>query len=95
VEYGSIGSTTWRAWATVTIVDQHGNPVSGATVTFAFSGGATATRSCKTGSNGSCSTSNNKVSIPLTNLTESVVSTNVTKSGATWNGVKYGATLTV
>jgi hypothetical protein len=94
VEYGSAGFSTWRAWVTVTIVDQHGNPVSGATVTFSFTGGATATRSCKTGSNGTCSTSNNKVTVPLTNPTEGVVSTNVTKSGATWNGVKYGASLT-
>jgi hypothetical protein len=94
VEYGSLGFSTWKAWATVTVVDQHGNPVSGATVTFSFTGGATATKTCKTGSNGSCSTSGNKVTVPLSNPTENVVTTNVTKSGATWNGVKYSASLT-
>jgi hypothetical protein len=94
VENGSLGFSTWRAWATVTVVDQHGKPVSGATVTFSFSGGATATRSCKTGSQGSCSTSGSKVTVPLSNPTETVVTTNVTKSGATWNGVMYGASLT-
>jgi hypothetical protein len=93
-EYGSLGVSTWKAWATVTVVDQHGKPVSGVTVTFSFTGGATATKTCKTGSNGSCSTSGSKVTVPLTNPTENVVTTNVTKSGATWNGVKYGASLT-
>ena len=75
------------------MVDQNGHQVSGATVTFSFTGGASATRSCKTGSSGTCSTSGNKVTVPG-NATENVVTTNVTKSGATWNGVKYGASLT-
>ena len=95
VLYGQVGTFNWRAWAVVTVVDQNGNPVSGATVTFAFSGGATATRTCKTGSNGSCSTSGNKVSIPLSNTSVFVQTTNVTKSGTTWNGVKFGGTLTL
>jgi len=92
IENGSSTFSGWRSWANVTVVDQNGHPVSGATVTLSFTGGASATKSCKTGSSGTCSTSNSKVSVPGS-ATEVVTTTKVTKSGATWNGVEYQASL--
>jgi len=93
-ESGQVGLFSWQAWADATVVDQNGNPVSGATVTFTFSGGASATRTCTTGSTGYCSTSGKKVTVPLSQRSETAIASNVAKKGTTWDGVKYGVTLT-
>ena len=58
---GQTGWFSWTSWVNVSVADQNGLPVAGATVTFAVSGGATTTRSCTTSSSGTCSTSNAKV----------------------------------
>jgi Bacterial Ig domain len=91
--YGQLRSSTWRAWADVTVVDQNGKAVAGVTVTFTFTGGTAATRTCTTNTSGYCSTSGNKVTVPLP-LSETVVTTKAVKSGWTWNGVKYGVVIT-
>jgi hypothetical protein len=91
--YGQLRFSNWRAWADVTVVDQTGKAVSGVTVTFTFSGGSAATRTCSTNSSGYCSTSGNKVNVP-SSKSETIITTNVVKSGATWNGVKYGVVVT-
>ena len=55
---GQASFSSWSSWVDVRIADQNGTPVAGATVTFAVSGGTTATRSCTTAANGTCSTVN-------------------------------------
>ena len=91
--YGQLRSSTWRAWADVTVVDQTGKAVAGVTVTFTFSGGTAATRTCTTNTSGYCSTSGNRVTVPLP-LSETIVTTKVAKSGWTWNGVEFGVVIT-
>jgi hypothetical protein len=91
--YGLLRTFSWRAWADVTVDDQTSTPVSGVTVTFTFSGGTATTRTCTTNSSGYCSTSGNKVSVPLSS-SETIVTTNVVKAGATWNGQKFAVTMT-
>ena len=66
----------------MTVADQNGQPVAGATVTFAVSGGTTTTRSCTTGANGTCSTSNNKVTLSTSKKSVTYTTTNVTKTGS-------------
>ena len=92
--YGQVGSRNWKAWADVTVDDQNGKPVSGVTVTFSFSGGASATRTCTTNTSGYCITSGNKVTVSLSQHSETIVTTNVVKTGYTWDGMKFGTTLT-
>lgn len=92
--YGQLGTRKWVAWADVTVHDQNGNAVAGATVTFSFTGGTKATRTCTTDTSGYCSTANDVVSIPLSKHSETVTATKVAKSGATWDGVMWQATLT-
>jgi hypothetical protein len=92
--YGRVGTTSWRAWADVTVADQNGTAVQGAKVTFSFSGGAAAQRTCKTNQSGYCSTSGNKVTVPLSQPSETILTNNVAKSSCTWDGVKFAVTLT-
>jgi len=93
--YGSVGFTSWNSWAEVTVADQNGQPVAGATVTFAVSGGTTTTRSCTTGTNGMCSTTNAQVSLPKSKKSVTYTTTNVTKAGASWDGARWAVTLTL
>jgi subtilisin family serine protease len=93
--YGSVGISSWSSWAEVTVADQNGQPVAGATVTFAVSGGTTATRSCTTATNGMCSSTSAKVSLPKSKKSVTYTTTNVTKSGATWDGARWAVTLTL
>jgi hypothetical protein len=91
--HGQIGALTWTSWADVNVADQSGHPVSGVTVTFAVSGGTTTTRTCKTNSNGYCSTKNSKVSLSLSTPSVTYITTNLVKNGTTWDGVRWGVTL--
>ena len=90
---GEVGWFSWTSWANVTVADQNGHPVSGAVVTFAVSGGTTTTRSCTTGTNGTCSTSNNKVTLSTSKPNVTYTTTNVTKTGTTWDGGRWAVTL--
>ena len=91
--HGQAGFFSWTSWADVTVADQNGQPVAGATVTLAVSGGTTTTRSCTTGTNGVCSTVNSKVSLPTNKKSVTYTTTNVTKAGATWDGARWAVTL--
>jgi Bacterial Ig-like domain (group 1) len=91
--FGQSGWFSWSSWVEVSVADQAGNPVSGATVTFAVTGGATATRSCTTSTSGTCSTAANKVTVPNNKKSVTYTTTNVAKSGATWDGVRWAVTL--
>jgi len=93
--YGQIGFSKWTSYVSVTVADQNGQPVSGATVTFAVSGGTTTTRSCTTGSTGSCSTSKNKVNLSLSKPSVTYTTTTVAKTGTAWDGTKWAVTLTL
>ena len=90
---GQVGFFSWTSWVDVTVADQNGQPVSGATVTFAVSGGTTATRSCTTAANGKCSTVNSKVSVSTSKTSVTYTTANVTKAGTTWDGARWGVTL--
>jgi hypothetical protein len=91
--HGQAGFFSWTSWADVTVADQNGQPVAGATVTLAVSGGTTTTRSCTTGTNGVCSTVNSKVSLPTNKKSVTYTTTNVTKAGVTWDGARWAVTL--
>jgi hypothetical protein len=93
--HGQTGFFNWTSWVDVNVADQSGHPVSGVTVTFAVSGGATTTRSCTTNSTGGCSTKNSKVSVPNSNRSVTYITTNVAKAGTTWDGARWGVTLTL
>ena len=84
---------SWTSWVTVSVADQNGQPVAGATVTFAVSGGTTGTRSCTTATNGKCSTSNSKVSVPTSKTSVTYTTTNVAKAGVTWDGTRWAVTV--
>ena len=84
---------SWTSWADVSVADQNGQPVAGATVTFTVSGGTNTTRSCTTGTNGSCSTESNKVSLQKGKKTATYTTTNVTRANATWDGARWAVTL--
>jgi serine protease len=88
------GSRNWSVWGDATVFDQNGQAVSGVTVTFSFTVGASATRTCVTDSTGFCSTTGSKVSVSNHQHNETVTVTNVVKSGDTWNGVQAQAFLT-
>jgi hypothetical protein len=90
---GQVGFTSWTSWVDVNVADQNGQPVAGATVTFAVTGGATTTRSCTTATNGSCSTINTKVTAPKSKKSVTYTTTNVAKAGATWDGGAWFVTL--
>ena len=90
---GQVGWFSWTSWVDVTVADTAGHPINGATVTFAVSGGTTATRSCTTNSAGKCSTSGNKVSLSTSKTSVTYTTTNVTKTGATWDGQRWAVTL--
>ena len=90
---GQVGFFSWTSWVDVTVADQNGQPVAGATVTFAVSGGTTATRACTTAANGTCSTVNSKVSLSTSKTSVTYTTTNVTKAGAIWDGARWAVTL--
>lgn len=90
---GQVGFFSWTSWVDVTVADQNGQPVAGATVTFAVSGGTTATRACTTAANGRCSTVNSKVSLSTSKTSVTYTTTNVAKAGAMWDGARWGVTL--
>jgi len=91
--YGQVGLSSWTSWVDVSVADQNGQPVSGATVTFAVSGGTTTTRSCTTTANGTCSTINAKVSLSKNKKSVTYTTTNVAHAGATWDGARWAVTL--
>ena len=88
----TLAKRNWTATGTpkVTAVDG-GAAVSGATVTVRLSGGATGTKTCTTGTAGTCSVSAT-VKNGATSVTFTV--TNVVKSGTTWNGAPAAVTVT-
>jgi len=90
---GQVGFTTWTSWADVSVADQNGQPVAGATVTFAVSGGTTATRTCVTAADGTCSTINAKVSLSKNKKSVTYTTTNVAQTGATWDGARWAVTI--
>jgi hypothetical protein len=90
---GQVGFSTWTSWVDVSVIDQHGQPVAGATVTFAVSGGTTTSRSCTTAANGSCSTVNAKVSLPKSKKAVTYTTTDVTRAGTNWDGARWAVTL--
>ena len=91
--HGQVGFFTWTSYVDVNIADQNGHAVSGVTVTFAVSGGATTTRTCTTNSTGTCSTKNSKVSVSTSKPSVTYITTNVAKTGTTWDGARWGVTL--
>ena len=90
---GQVGFSSWTSWVDVSVADQNGQPVAGATVTFAVSGGTTTTRSCTTAANGTCSTINSKVSLSKNKKSVTYTTTNVAQAGATWDGARWAVTL--
>ncbi len=90
---GQTGWFSWTSWVDVSVADQNGHPVAGATVTFAVTGGATTTRTCTTSASGNCSTSANKVTVPNNKSSVTFTTTNVAKTGATWDGGRWAVTL--
>jgi hypothetical protein len=93
--HGQTGFFSWTSWADVTVADQNGHGVSGVTVTFAVTGGATTTRTCTTNSTGYCATKNSKVSVSNSKPSVTYTTSNVTKSGTTWDGARWAVTLTL
>jgi hypothetical protein len=91
--YGQVSHSRWSSWAEVNVVDQNGVGVSGATVTFAVSGGANTTRACTTASSGTCSTSNSKVTLSLGQSSVTYTTVNVSKTGTTWDGDRWAVTV--
>ena len=67
---------TWTATVTALVDNEAHGPVTGATVTGSWSGGATGSGSCVTGANGRCSLP--KPGIPKKSATASSTVTNVT-----------------
>lgn len=55
------GKNTWTATVTITIHDADHNPVANASVSGAWSGGASGTASCTTGADGQCSVTSTKI----------------------------------
>jgi crotonobetainyl-CoA:carnitine CoA-transferase CaiB-like acyl-CoA transferase len=89
----AVGFSSWTSWVDVSVADQNGQPVAGATVTFAVSGGTTTTRSCTTAANGTCSTVDSKVSMSKSKKSVTYTTINLAKAGATWDGARWAVTL--
>jgi hypothetical protein len=87
------GKAGWRATATITVVDASNAAVSNATVTGAWSNGASGTASCTTGTAGTCSVTTGR----LSNGTSSVRFdlTTVTHPTATYDPQANTATFVV
>jgi hypothetical protein len=75
-------SNKWTATVTVTVHDANHNPVANATVTGAWSNGATGTASCTTGSNGQCNVSKSGIRYGKSSVTFTV--NNVTRTNYTY-----------
>ncbi len=73
----------WNAIVTITIKDNQGESVSGATVSGVWSDGYTGSASCVTGSNGTCEVSAKNLKLTVPSVTFSV--SNVTLSGYTYD----------
>jgi hypothetical protein len=93
--YAKVGTLNWKTWADVTVDNQNGKPAAGVTVTFSFTGGTNATRTCITNTSGYCSTSTTKVVVLLSQPSETIITTNAAKTGFAWDGTKFGVTLTL
>jgi hypothetical protein len=74
--------SSWIARVTVTVRDQNGGLVSGATVTFSLSGGASGSASCTTSASGTCTVSKS-VQIKKTSATFTV--TGISKANTTYD----------
>jgi hypothetical protein len=93
--HGQTGLFSWTSWVDVTIADQNGHGVSGVTVTFAVTGGATTTRTCTTNSTGYCATKNSKVTVSNSKPSVTYTTSNVAKNGTAWDGARWAVTLTL
>ena len=78
----SAGQGRWTATVTITVHDANHNPISNATVTGAWSGGASGTSSCTTGSNGQCTVTKIDISKGRNSVTFTV--NNVTRAAFTY-----------
>jgi subtilisin family serine protease len=87
----TVAKRNWTATGTTTVTAVGGAAESGATVTVQLSGGATGTKTCTTGTAGTCT-----VSVTLKNTVASVTFTvtNVVKTGTVWNETSTSATVT-
>lgn len=91
----------WDATVTILIVNASGSPVANATVSGAWSSGASGSASCTTNSNGTCSVQETRISRRTASVDFTV--NNVTASGLTYNpgantdpdGDSNGTTITV
>lgn len=72
----------WTATVTITVHDANHNPVANATVTGAWSNGASGTSTCTTGSNGQCSVSKSGIRNGRSSVTFTV--NNVTRATFTY-----------
>lgn len=80
---GQNNGGTWTAVATILVVDNAGNPVSGAAVSGSWSNGTTGTGSCIANSSGLCSISKAGLRKNINSVTFSV--TDVVANGFTYN----------
>jgi len=75
---GTSQGNRWTSTVTITVHDANHNPVANATVTGAWSSGATGTASCTTASNGQCTVTKSNLSRGRSSVTFTV--NNVTRS---------------
>jgi hypothetical protein len=83
---GSGAPTTggrWNASVAITVLNQNGLPVSGATVSGSWSNGANGNANCTTGATGQCTVVKNKIKGTASSVTFTV--NNVTAAGFTYN----------
>ena len=80
---GTSQTGDWTATVTITVHDANHNPVANATITGAWSNGASGTASCTTNSNGQCTVSKSSISNGNHSVTFTI--NNVTRSGSTYN----------
>jgi subtilisin len=73
----------WKAFVTITVHDAAHNPVEGATVQGAWSGGYAGSAAATTGSSGTCTVSTGSIPKKKTSVTFTV--SNITKTGDTYN----------
>jgi hypothetical protein len=79
----STGSGRWTANVTIAVHDANHNPIANATVTGAWSNGASGTSSCTTNSSGQCTVSKRDIRKGRNSVTFTV--NNVSRSGSTYN----------
>ena len=96
---GSIQGRTWAVRVTIKVEDAAHNPVSGATVSGAFSAGANGNPSCTTGTSGTCFVTksrlrNGSVTFTVTGVTHAT-RTYQSSSNHDPDGDSNGTTITV